>query len=238
MAILDAAKGTHKPVAFEIPIDEELKNAKPLEPQDSSVTLSPAKPSLPKLALSQQDLQAKLANAEARWKDLELAQAERRQLRRRGAKPQLSSKEPKKADPEALKRRLLEKEAHAKENRAREISKLQSKLAKHDEKARRVQERKRALGRASNEDLNLSWGGEDGLETVVLDAKDAYLRPKTSPHSGEYDEIDSGKGSSAVSLSLGSRSGSGRSVGTNGEVIVDERKAIQVAPIPVRYTVS
>ncbi|KAJ3107392.1 hypothetical protein HDU97_004274 [Phlyctochytrium planicorne] len=216
----DAAKGTHKAVAFEIPIDEELKQrnaAEELSRRESQAEMgipletqqrNTVKVSLPKLGLSEHDIRAKLANTEARWKDLEEKQAERRQHRRRGAKPTLSTNTKKNVDPETLKRRLQEKEAHASENRKREITKLQSKLARQDEHARKVQERKRALGRLSNEDLNMSWGGEDGLETLVL-ADEPCLKKKEL----DDDEVDSGKGSS-----LGSRSGSGRSNVTNGEV--------------------
>ncbi|KAJ3103048.1 hypothetical protein HDU97_010404 [Phlyctochytrium planicorne] len=226
VSLADAAKGTHKAVAFEIPIDEELMQRRaaeelsrresqtemgiPLEGQRNAV-----KGSLPKLGLSEHDIRAKLANTEARWKDLEEKQAERRQHRRKGAKPTLSTNTKKTVDPETLKRRLQEKEAHASENRKREINKLQSKLARQDEHARKVQERKKALGRLSNEDLNLSWGGEDGLETLVLKGEEMK---KKKGHKLDFDEIDSGKGSSAVSLSLGSRSGSGRSNATNGEI--------------------
>ncbi|KAI8848391.1 hypothetical protein BC829DRAFT_443889 [Chytridium lagenaria] len=167
-----------------------------------TVKNAPVKVSLPKLALSEHDLQAKLANTEARWKDLEEAQAERRNHRRRGPKPTLTHTK-KEVDPETLKRRLLEKEALASTNRAREITKLQTKLARQDEHLRRVQERKRALGRLSNEDLNLSWGGEDG----------------------------EGKEGRRI------RSGSGRSMGTNGEM-VDDRNVVQVAPLPQRYSLA
>ncbi|KAJ3332614.1 hypothetical protein HDU76_013656 [Blyttiomyces sp. JEL0837] len=191
-----------KAVAFEIPLDEELKSR---PHQLESTTTGNVRGSLPKLALSQQDIAEKLANTEARWKDLEQARESRKQ-RRRGDKPELTSpaKRASTADPAALKRRLLEKEAHAAQNRLREIEKLQSKLAKQEEHAKRVKDRKKALGRLSNENLNLSWGGEDDLDGATAAAAAA----------GDKFDVDSGKGSSAASLSNGSRSGSGRSTGT------------------------
>jgi hypothetical protein len=61
---------------------------------------------------------------------------------------------------------LEEKEALAKLNRERKINRLHQKLAKQEEHARRVLERKRMLGGKSNEDLRLSVGGEVDLEAV------------------------------------------------------------------------
>jgi hypothetical protein len=65
----------------------------------------------------------------------------------------------------ALKRRLQEKELAAKLNREREIKKLQQKLAKQEEHAKKVLERKKALGAGSNEDLHLTWGGETEMNS-------------------------------------------------------------------------
>jgi hypothetical protein len=48
-------------------------------------------------------------------------------------------------------------------NREREITKLQKKLAKQEEHAKMVLERKKKMGHGSNEELRLSWGGETGL---------------------------------------------------------------------------
>lgn len=79
-----------------------------------------------------------------------------------------SRKEPV-ADLAALKAKLQEKEAAAKLNREREINKLQIKLARQEEHARKVLERKRALG-GENGELRLSWGGETGL-CEVQDSK-------------------------------------------------------------------
>ncbi|KAJ3161251.1 hypothetical protein HK101_000835, partial [Irineochytrium annulatum] len=177
--------------------------------------------------------------------DLENAQAERRH-RKRGSRPELTTAtggdgtRKKVADPSTLRQRLLEKELLASENRAKAHLQLQSKLARHEERAKRVQERKRALGRLSGEDLNLSWGGEDGVETVVLGVRDedgGVVHVVEAPdvvgvvprHAAVGkrglldDDLDSGMGSSTVSLSVGgSRSGSGRSTGTNGEEGGDE----------------
>ncbi|KAJ3323935.1 hypothetical protein HDV06_000911 [Boothiomyces sp. JEL0866] len=156
-------------VAFEIPLDELTESKKPAKP-----TLSQsAKLSLPKLLISDNDIKAKLANTEARWKvgnDLDnllygdLADQQETKKRRRGDKPKLKSrKEKEPEDLAALKLRLLEKEQAAKINRDREISKLQLKLARQEEHARKVLERKKALGAGSNDELRLSWGGEKGL---------------------------------------------------------------------------
>ncbi|KAJ3349858.1 hypothetical protein HDU83_000234 [Entophlyctis luteolus] len=191
--------------------------------------LNGAKLSLPKLDLSERDILAKLANTEERWKDLERAKQESHHRRKtRVAKPKLSSqphsKPPKhsadaenhvlsisvlEADSILLKQRLLEKEARAANRRARELSKLQAKLAKQDEHAKLVQERKKKLGKMSNENLNLSWGGEEDAEK-----KAAFPNAANQMKHG-LDEMDndSGKGSSAVSVNNNSRSGSGRSLG-------------------------
>ncbi|KAJ3280642.1 hypothetical protein HDU76_009122 [Blyttiomyces sp. JEL0837] len=268
-----------KAVAFEIPLDEDLKS----RPQDDdNGGSSNIRVSLPKLALSQQDIAEKLANTEARWKHLEQARESRKQ-RKRGDKPELTPHKPTlratTADPVALKRRLLEKEAQATQNRLREIEKLQLKLARQEEHARRVKDRKRAMGRLSNENLNLSWGGEDAdveegdiIECDVV-VKDLDLEldevvnsgVAATAHDGGKIQIshsskmmmkklvfgehltsssispnlvtakskllaasfdaDSGKGSSAASLSNGSRSGSGRSTGTVDIGDVAETKA-------------
>ena len=133
-----------------------------------------------------------------------MEQAQAKKTRRKGHKPELTTsiKPSNSYNPNLLKQKLLEKEAQAAQNRAREIEKLQSKLARQDEHAKRVQQRKRALGRLSNEDLNLSWGGEDagGLLDAVIAA---------SNKSKGLSDVDSGKGSSTNN----SRSGSGRSLG-------------------------
>ncbi|KAJ3045935.1 hypothetical protein HDV00_006201 [Rhizophlyctis rosea] len=173
-----------KPVAFEIPLDDDLiarpvSRAGPVGARDlnagsagsSSSQLSegngalratPSAKKLPKLGLTEQDLQAKLANTEARWKDLD---QRRSSGRLRGTKPKLpteSTTTPSTVppDPSDLKQRLLTKETLATQRRARELEKLQAKLAKQEAHARKVQERKRMLGKGSNEDLRLSWGGE------------------------------------------------------------------------------
>ncbi|KAI8616428.1 hypothetical protein BC830DRAFT_1167805 [Chytriomyces sp. MP71] len=231
---------TNKPVSFEIPLDEDM--FKPIAtinensvviagdgvvatPAESAGSAS-AKLSLPKLAISERDIRAKLANTEERWKDLERAQQESR--RKRKSKPSLTSQTTaaatgrpmtagEVADPAELKQRLLEKETRATARRARELSKLQSKLAKQEEHAKLVQERKKKLGKHSNEDLNLSWGGEeDDPKSRVLLAEavgiDGIMKMKMARKDDLLDS-DSGKGSSAASVTNGSRSGSGRSLG-------------------------
>ncbi|KAJ3339558.1 hypothetical protein HDU91_000995 [Kappamyces sp. JEL0680] len=167
--------------------------------------MSAAKLALPALSLSQQDIQAKLANSEARWKvgaqldhllygDLA---ADEGKKRRKGSKPKLrSQRKREEEDPETLKARLHEKELAAQLNREREISKLQEKLARQEQRARKVLERKRALGHgASNEDLHLSWGGEKGLaemdtETSLPDSTDSL---KHSGNSNGANRLGSGK---------------------------------------------
>lgn len=66
-----------------------------------------------------------------------------------------------------LRKRLLEKEAQVAANRAKEIEKMQAKLARQEEHARRVQERKRAM-----EKLMLESGGEITSNYVVIDDDD------------------------------------------------------------------
>ncbi|KAJ3228892.1 hypothetical protein HDU78_009496 [Chytriomyces hyalinus] len=258
-----AAAAAHKPVAFEIPLDEDL--FKPVQPQvpaseepvpqlaGDCVVAAPAegaaaarssasagasanstKLSLPKLDLSSRDIMAKLANTEERWKDLE-----RQEIRRkRKSKPSLTSASQttlgangrpmtaaEATNPAELKQRLLDKEARAAARRARELLKLQNKLAKQEEHARQVQERKKKLGRLSNEALNLSWGGEEEDEVEKAKAYGAALRDavgidgimkmklQARKDEGLVLDNDSGKGSSAASVNNGSRSGSGRSLG-------------------------
>ncbi|KAI9202878.1 uncharacterized protein BJ171DRAFT_625966 [Polychytrium aggregatum] len=226
-----------KPISFEIPLDGLISHGNKPEPVETTAeppakeeevkvekTLSVStKLALPKLGLTEKDLQEKLANTEARWKvgveldrllnpsDLENEHAKRKSAKHRPAKPAKWTK--KEEDPTALKRRLLNKEAQAAHNRQREIEKLQAKLALQDQHARMVQERKRKMGRASNEDLNLSWGGENGLADVLTTQQSLVKELQ------RLDDADSGKGSSSASLSYGqSRSGSGRSTNTNVEI--------------------
>ncbi|KAI9346417.1 hypothetical protein DFJ73DRAFT_761290 [Zopfochytrium polystomum] len=147
-----------KAVAFEIPLDEDPKM---IRQDDSAASLSASRPSLPKLSI---DVAAKLANTEARWKDIEQAREVKRAAHRR-TKPSLSSSQnhpthPPDENPIALKQRLLEKEAHAAQNRLREIEKLQSKLARQEERARRVLARKRMLERSSG-------GGSSGANAAA-----------------------------------------------------------------------
>ncbi|KAJ3310343.1 hypothetical protein HDV04_005094 [Boothiomyces sp. JEL0838] len=185
-------------VAFEIPLDELTESIKPAKTLSQSAKLS-----LPKLTISENDIKAKLANTEARWKDL--ADQQETKKRRRGDKPKLKSRKEK--DPEdlaALKLRLLEKEQAAKINRDREISKLQLKLARQEEHARKVLERKKALGAGSNEELRLSWGGEKGLGDNVMP-----LGSQASLNTESNQDVKLGN------LSAVNRMGSGRSNATD-----------------------
>lgn len=156
-------------IAFEIPIDDlfEADKPAPLANRTSSGKLS----QLPALSLSQQDIQAKLANSEERWKvgaqldhllygDLAAEDDDGKKRRKKGMKPKLKQRK-QEEDPESLKVRLLEREVAAKINREREITKLQLKLARQEEHARKVLERKKAMGGEDCE-MRLSYGGEDG----------------------------------------------------------------------------
>ncbi|KAI9352093.1 hypothetical protein BDR26DRAFT_1003123 [Obelidium mucronatum] len=260
---------TAKPVAFEIPLDDEMfkptavavaaavASVASIPMAGNSVVAAPAesasntaasnsnnstKLALPKLALSERDIMAKLANTEERWKDLERAQQESHHRKRR-SKPSLTSQQGQTVsaeksasvveDSHVLKQRLLEKEARAATRRARELLKLQNKLAKQEEHAKKVQERKKKLGKLSNEDLNLSWGGEEEGDVEAAKKKafgqklqdavgiDGLMKMKLARKEDVLDN-DSGKGSSAPTVS-GSRSGSGRSLGfaEDGTEIVD-----------------
>ncbi|KAJ3073312.1 hypothetical protein HK102_006031, partial [Quaeritorhiza haematococci] len=188
-------------VAFEIPLDDLVASSEnTLNNADRSTS---AKVSLPKLHLTPHDLQAKLANTEARWKDLEQEQADRVAAKRRKNKPPLSKK--RESDPTLLKRKLLEKEAHAAQNRAREMSKLQAKLARQEQHARRVQERKRALGKGSNEHLNVSWGGENdgGLSDLDLAMAAVTLRRESTSSIGAKNTAGANNNNNKHSFVLG-----------------------------------
>ncbi|KAI9098098.1 hypothetical protein DFS34DRAFT_685608 [Phlyctochytrium arcticum] len=164
-----AAEGPTRPVAFEIPLDDSLFGA---TASSTSLNRSGNLGRLPSLGLTNDDIKAKLANADARWKvgcqidrllgDIENDEFVRKNSSRRVKKPELSSstrpktRQGRDEDPEMLKQRLIEKEFQAEKNRQRELAKLQSKLARMDEHVRRVQERKRFLEQGSAEDLSLS----------------------------------------------------------------------------------
>ncbi|KAH6585142.1 hypothetical protein BASA61_007065 [Batrachochytrium salamandrivorans] len=217
-------------VAFEIPLDEldkaprkSLKN-----PEESSQVST--KLFLPKLHLSSKDLQGKLADTEARWKvrdgldrllGVDLDQECDTRRRRRGDMPQLVNR--KEADPEALKRRMREREIAATLNRQREIEKLQAKLARQEQHIRRVQERKKAMGSGSNEELRLSWGGEKGLGAVNDGSDQDLSTAKSMSDQAAVFGGDSRSGSNLSCTTSGklaygvstTRSGSGRSTMTD-----------------------
>jgi hypothetical protein len=58
---------------------------------------------------------------------------------------QLTSTYKNSVDPELLRQRLLEKESQAERNRLKEIERMQAKIARHDERAREVIERKKGV---------------------------------------------------------------------------------------------
>lgn len=119
---------------------------------------------------------------------------------------------------------------------------MQAKLAQKERRIKMVQERKKAIGNSSNEDLmRLSWGGE--LDRGAATNADGFTDEENGDRLGEspamtggrgsastvnsriggmkrgpgqvfstkyHDDSDSGKGSSAASSAINSRSGSGR----------------------------
>ena len=108
------------------------------------------------------------------------------------------------------------------------------------------------LGKMSNEDLRLSWGGEKelpGIENIEIEREQmngsnrnfdedypvGMTRPSTAVGGSgfgflnKYDkpfDADSGRGSSSASLNTGSRGGSGRSVGE-----AKEGEGVRVVPV-------
>ncbi|XJO75352.1 hypothetical protein BDV3_006046 [Batrachochytrium dendrobatidis] len=213
------------PVAFEIPLDDLARAPKKTLSHSDEPAPASSKLSLPKLYMSPKDLQDKLANTEARWKDLDNESDTRR--RKRGDMPQLISH--KESDPDVLKRRIKEREIAAALNRQREIEKLQAKLARQEQHARRVQERKRAMGAGSNEELRLSWGGEKELNSnynssqkLDRDSRSGSLRSseKDKPYISKGEQSAIGKGSHSLSENsthggISTRGSSGRSTITD-----------------------
>lgn len=143
--ILPGIKGkeTKAAVCFEIPLDDLSNNT--LAGSKNSLAKS-----LPKLS---QDFNAKLANAEERWKELDS-----KSKRKKGDKPVLSSS--KKKDPD-LAKKLEEKENQAALNRLKEKEKLAAKIAAQEERKRQVLERKKVL----QDDDRVSVGGENESST-------------------------------------------------------------------------
>ncbi|KAJ3199696.1 hypothetical protein HK099_003046, partial [Clydaea vesicula] len=161
-----------KPVAFEIPIDveffepvkEETLNKNNTDKNNSKEVVSNIiKVSLPKLNITPVELQSKLANTEEKWKDMEKKLAYKKDLKKKThhEKPVLTRKSKKLGSTE-LKEKLLLKEAQATKNRIKEMEKLQAKLQKQEEHAKQVLERKKALGRSSEDNFShISFGGEE-----------------------------------------------------------------------------
>lgn len=137
-------------------------------------------------------------------------------------RPKLKSR--KQEDPETLKMRLHEREVAAQQNREKEITKLQLKLARQEEHARKVLERKRAMGGEDGE-LRLSYGGEDGKGLAELaDEAESRQNSSSTTSSSENLKVDSGKGNGA------SRGSSGRSQ-TTDTTEVDEHVVPVANPI-------
>ena len=139
--ILPGIKGkeTKATVCFEIPLEDLSNNT--LAGSKNSLAKS-----LPKLS---QDLNAKLANAEERWKELDS-----KSKRKKGDKPVLSSA---KKNDHDLAKKLEEKENQAALNRLKEKEKLAAKIAAQEERKRQVLERKKIL----QDDDRVSVGGEN-----------------------------------------------------------------------------
>lgn len=112
---------------------------------------------------------------------------------------------------------MHEREVAAQFNREREINKLQLKLARQEEHARKVLERKRAMGGA-NDEMRLSWGGEKGLAELT-GSSDTNLDSTTTS-----DLKSSGNGNGA------NRGSSGRSA-TTDTTEVDAPVAAPVNPL-------
>lgn len=219
-----------KAIAFEIPLDDatdELLLGKDLRSNssrgemfalaaDNGNTKNPNerssstnKLSLPKLGLTNQDLQAKLANTEARWKDLEKEQVKRKSTKSKQKKLASQKVVKEEEDPISLKRRLLDKEATWALNRQRELEKLHAKLVKADQHVKRVQERKKLLL-----DDEAKWD-----EEILVNLKD---EPQQQPllltkEHRQASDADSGLGQS--------RSGSGRSTNSNEVDITTDKQS-------------
>ncbi|KAJ3012196.1 hypothetical protein HKX48_006409 [Thoreauomyces humboldtii] len=180
-------EGRGRPVAFEIPLGAELFSSpsNSISSPNSRESLvqrtnklgdsDPHAGRLPSIGLASDVLQAKLGDAEAKWRDLddqETTRKKKARTRRNGQKPELTSSttRPKTRagrtndgdggeESEQLKQRLLEKEVQADRNRQKEQAKLQAKLARESDHVRKVQERKRYLEREdSTEDFAMSAG--------------------------------------------------------------------------------
>jgi len=114
-----------KSISFEIPLDESM----------ICKTVRPSfKGSLPKLHITQDELNRKIGNVDSKWKDMNIT---KNGYKKKGPVDEERLK--------ALKKRLLEKEAEAALNRQRELDKLKAKLEKAQKHALKVQERKRKL---------------------------------------------------------------------------------------------
>lgn len=114
-----------KSISFEIPLDESM----------ICKTVRPSfKGSLPKLHITQDELNRKIGNVDSKWKDMNVT---KNGYKKKGPVDEERLK--------ALKKRLLEKEAEAALNRQRELDKLKAKLEKAQKHALKVQERKRKL---------------------------------------------------------------------------------------------
>jgi hypothetical protein len=96
------------------------------------------------------------------------------------------------------------------QNRAKEIEKMQAKLAQKEKRIKMVQERKKAMGNSSNEDLmRLSWGGElDGGAAAAAASNTDY---NYEDEMGESTAMTGGRGSaSTVNSRKGMKRGPGQ----------------------------
>ncbi len=98
---------------------------------------------------------------------------------------------------------------------------MQEKLAKHEERARQVLERKKALGHSqSNEELHLSWGGEKKGLASSLDTSNASL---TQDNSEEALKLGNGNGVN--------RLGSGKSTNSDATEVLSEYTPAAIDPL-------
>ncbi|TPX33196.1 hypothetical protein SmJEL517_g03878 [Synchytrium microbalum] len=137
---------TAKGIAFTIPLDEKATGS------NGSI-----KKSLPKLNV---DVNSKLANAEARWQELDSKSS----LKSSGSgkrQPPANLTKKTDMDTEELREKLLEREKKAEENRAKQLQQKTDALAKKDKYADTVRERAKTQTGDDGDDVEYGGEGED-----------------------------------------------------------------------------
>jgi hypothetical protein len=144
-------------------------------------------------------------------------------------RPKLSSK--KEEDPEVMKLRLAEKAKVADANRARELLKVSAKLARQEEHARRVLERKRQL---EDEEMRLSVGGENGgLAKLADSSSESQFGGSVSGSSGDDSAsylADANRGESGRSLLSDTTDTTSSDSPPESEKHANPLKTVQAAP--------